>query len=44
VTMQVTLLAFSADDAEEVITEEIEDLGSGAEVTNLLVDLAPDEG
>jgi hypothetical protein len=43
VTMQVTLLAFSADDAKEIITEGIEDLGSGAEVTNLLVDLAADK-
>jgi hypothetical protein len=43
VTMQVKLLAFSADDAKEVITEEIEDLGSGAEVTNLLVDLVRDK-
>lgn len=43
-TMQVKLLAFSADDAKEVITEGIEDLGSGAVVTNLLVDLAPDKG
>ena len=43
-TMQVTLLAYNAGDAEEVITEGIQDLGIGAEVTNLLVDLAPDEG
>lgn len=42
-TMQVKLLAYSADDAKEVITEGVEDLGSGAVVTNLLVDLAPDK-
>lgn len=42
VNLQVTLLAFNASDAEDAIREALGDLGCGAEVTQLKLDLVPD--
>lgn len=43
VNLQVKLLAFNASDAEDAIRESLGDLGCGAEVTKMKLDLVPDE-